>query len=95
MGVSQTQAVQAGLGSQEEGQPWVVGSRFSHLEASEFCLAEPIIVHKPCGLLGKGKWVGQHLRNPEIQREYRRSLQVEYSNSRNLLPIVTMLLLSK
>lgn len=86
---------QTGLGSQEEGQPRVVGSRFSHLEASEFCLAEPIIVHKPCGLSGKGKWVGQHLRNPEIQREYHRSLQVEYSKPRNLLPIVTMLLLSK
>lgn len=64
--MSQTQAVQNGLDSQEKGQPRVAGSRFSRLEASEFCLAEPVIVHKPCGLLGKGKWVGQHLRNPEM-----------------------------
>ena len=59
--MSQTQAVQDGLGSQEEGQPRVVGSSFPHLEASEFCCAEPTIVHKPCGLLGKGKMGGAAL----------------------------------
>lgn len=39
----------------------MVGSSFSHLEASEFCRAKPIIVHKPCGLLGKGKMSGAAL----------------------------------
>lgn len=59
--MSQTQAVLHGLGSQEEGQPRWLGVGFLIWRHLEFCLAEPVIVHKPCGLLGKGKMGGAAL----------------------------------